>query len=63
LLRAIAREAARGVGPVLVRAAPELTQALSPERRREFERRIGRAVEWRAEAGWPRQHWDVTVAS
>lgn len=63
LLRAVAREAARGVGPVLVRAAPELAQALGPERRRELERRVGRAVEWRSETGWSRRHWDVTIAS
>jgi ribonuclease G len=61
LLRAIEREAARGAGPVLVRAAPELAQALDPERRRQLERRIGRAVEWRGETGWPRERWDVTV--
>jgi ribonuclease G len=63
LLRAVEREAARGTGPVLARAAPELTQALDAERRRQLERRVGRAVEWRAEADWPRGRWDVTVAS
>jgi Ribonuclease G/E len=51
LLRAIEREAAHGAG------------ALDAERRRQLERRIGRAVEWRTEPDWPRGHWDVTVAS
>jgi ribonuclease G len=63
LLRAIEREAAWVVGPLMVRAAPELTNALDPDRRRLLERRVGRAVEWRAEADWPRGRWDVTVAS
>jgi len=63
LLRAIEREAARGVGPVLVRAAPDLPEALGLERQRLLERRVGRAVTWRAEPDWPRRHWDVTVAS
>lgn len=63
LLRAVEREAAKAVGPIVVRAGPDLHGALGGERRRQLESRVGRAVDWRNEAGWSARHWDISIAS